>query len=201
MYSKYYKTVFDLIISSIFLMVLSPLFIIICITLACINKGQVFFIQSRPGINENEFKLIKFKTMNDDKDSGGNLLPNYMRITRTGRFLRNISLDEIPQLINILKGDMSLIGPRPLLFKYIPLYSEIQRKRHLVKPGITGLAQVNGRNAISWTKKLEYDVFYVENLSFALDLKILCKTIIMVIRREGINADSNITMPPFNGNN
>lgn len=139
--------------------------------------------------------------MTDDKDSEGNLLPNHLRITNTGKFLRKYSLDELPQLINVLKGDMSLVGPRPLLFKYIPLYSEEQRKRHLVKPGITGWAQVNGRNAISWTKKFEYDVWYVENISLLLDLKILIMTVLKILKSEGINAGENLTMPPFNGKN
>ena len=145
--------------------------------------------------------MIKFKTMTDKKDPDGNLLPNHYRVTKIGRLLRQYSLDELPQLINVLKGDMSLVGPRPLLFKYIPLYSSEQRKRHLVKPGITGWAQVNGRNAISWTRKFELDVWYVKNLSFLLDLRILWKTLLKWIRPEGINASENITMPPFNGNN
>jgi lipopolysaccharide/colanic/teichoic acid biosynthesis glycosyltransferase len=139
--------------------------------------------------------------MTDAKDSEGNLLPNHLRITNVGKFLRKYSLDELPQLINVIKGDMSLVGPRPLLFKYIPLYSEEQRKRHLVKPGITGWAQVNGRNAISWTKKFEYDVWYVENISLLLDLKIFIMTVLKILKSEGINAGENLTMPPFNGKN
>jgi lipopolysaccharide/colanic/teichoic acid biosynthesis glycosyltransferase len=201
MYRKFFKRVIDIIISVITLLILFPLILLISIILIFLNKGKVFFIQSRPGRYEKGFKLFKFRTMTDVCDEKGDLLPNYLRITPTGRFLRNYSLDEIPQIMNVIIGDMSLVGPRPLLFKYIPLYSEEQKKRHLVKPGITGWAQVNGRNAISWTRKFELDLFYVENVSFLLDMKILCLTAKRTIKTEGINAGKEVTMPPFNGKN
>jgi lipopolysaccharide/colanic/teichoic acid biosynthesis glycosyltransferase len=165
------------------------------------NKGSAFFFQDRPGQNEKKIRIVKFKSMTDEKDKEGKLLPDNERITRLGRFVRKWSLDELPQLFNVLKGDMSLIGPRPLLFKYIPLYSEEQRQRHHVKPGITGWAQVNGRNAISWHKKFELDVYYVENLSFGLDFKIFWKTILKIIKREGINQSQERPMQPFDGTN
>lgn len=144
---------------------------------------------------------MKYKTMTDETDAQGNLLPNHLRITKVGNFLRKLSLDELPQLMNVLKGDMSLVGPRPLLFKYIPLYSREQRRRHLVRPGITGWAQVNGRNSISWTKKFELDVYYVDHVSFLLDLKIMYRTFLKVIKTEGVNAATDVTMPPFDGAN
>jgi lipopolysaccharide/colanic/teichoic acid biosynthesis glycosyltransferase len=165
------------------------------------NGRKVFYIQPRPGKNEKPFYLYKFKTMSDKKDKNGDLLPDVERITKFGAFLRKFSMDEIPQLFNVLKGDMSLVGPRPLLFKYIPLYNERQRKRHLVRPGITGLAQVSGRNTISWEKKFEYDVQYVENVSLFLDLKILSKTFVKVIAGQGINQSPERPMQPFNGFN
>jgi lipopolysaccharide/colanic/teichoic acid biosynthesis glycosyltransferase len=201
MYQKYLKRSLDIVLSAMGLLILSPLFLIISIILIFQNNGHPFFYQSRPGWKEREFKVIKFKTMTDEKDEQGNLLPNHLRTTRTGSFLRKTSLDELPQLINVIKGEMSLAGPRPLLFKYIPLYSKEQRKRHLVRPGITGWAQINGRNAISWTRKFELDVYYVENLSFWLDVKILFMTFLKVIQSDGVNASVNITMPPFNGKN
>lgn len=165
------------------------------------NRGSVFFTQSRPGQFEKEIKVIKFKTMNDKRDANGNLLSDKERLTTFGKFLRKYSLDELPQLINVIKGDLSLIGPRPLLFKYLPLYNERQRLRHRVKPGITGWAQVNGRNAISWQQKFEYDVYYVENISFSLDLKIFFLTIYKIIKSEGVNQSSERPMMPFEGNN
>jgi len=171
------------------------------IVLLFFDRGPLFFYQERPGLNERPFKVIKFRTMSNERDDKGYLLPNNLRITRIGKFLRDYSLDELPQLLNVLKGDMSLVGPRPLLFKYIPLFSDDQRRRHHVRPGITGLAQVRGRNAISWTRKFKYDIFYVDNLTFALDLKILVETLITVIRRSGINAGETVTMPPFDGKN
>jgi undecaprenyl phosphate N,N'-diacetylbacillosamine 1-phosphate transferase len=201
MYPDSIKRLFDLLFSSIAFVILLPLFLLLCLFLYFRNNGRPFFLQVRPGFHEIPFKVIKFKTMTDAKDSEGNLLPNHLRITNVGKFLRKYSLDELPQLINVIKGDMSLVGPRPLLFKYIPLYSEEQRKRHLVKPGITGWAQVNGRNAISWTKKFEYDVWYVENISLLLDLKIFIMTVLKILKSEGINAGENLTMPPFNGKN
>jgi lipopolysaccharide/colanic/teichoic acid biosynthesis glycosyltransferase len=164
------------------------------------NQGKPFFFQKRPGKDEKIFQVIKFKTMNDKKGADGELLPDADRLTKVGVFVRKTSLDEIPQLLNVLKGDMSLIGPRPLLPEYLPLYNETQKKRHNVKPGITGWAQVNGRNAISWKKKFEYDVWYVENLSFLLDVKIIFKTIIKVVRSEDINTENQATTVKFTGN-
>lgn len=201
MYVVFFKRFTDLLFSLIILMLLSPLLLLLAILLSCSYRGTPFFIQTRPGLNEKPIRVIKFKTMNDNKDVNGILLPNHLRITGLGRILRQLSLDELPQLVNVLIGDMSLIGPRPLLFKYIPLYSDEQKKRHLVRPGITGWAQVNGRNTISWTKKFEYDVWYVENVSFLLDLRIYWYTILKALKAEGINAGENVTMPPFDGKN
>jgi len=163
-------------------------------------RQRVFFTQARPGKDERIFRVVKFKTMTDERDAEGNLLPDAQRLTKIGKFVRSTSLDEIPQLLNVIKGDMSLIGPRPLLVQYLPLYSERQKRRHEVRPGITGWAQVNGRNAISWQQKFEYDVWYVENMSFILDIKILLKTIYNVFKREGINSDTSATMEAFRGN-
>ncbi len=201
MYVVFFKRFTDLLFSLIILMLLSPLLLLLAILLSCSYRGTPFFIQTRPGLNEKPIRVIKFKTMNDNKDVNGILLPNHLRITGLGRILRQLSLDELPQLVNVLIGDMSLIGPRPLLFKYIPLYSDKQKKRHLVRPGITGWAQVNGRNTISWTKKFEYDVWYVENVSFLLDLRIYWYTVLKALKAEGINAGENVTMPPFDGKN
>ena len=201
MYRKFFKRIIDFFISCIAFYFIITHFIPVCLILVISNKGYPFFFQIRPGLNEKAFKVIKFKTMNDNKDPDGNLLPNHLRITKIGRFLRNYSLDELPQLINVIKGDMSIVGPRPLLFKYIPLYSDEQRKRHIVRPGITGWAQVNGRNAISWKRKFELDIFYIKNMSLLLDIKIIWLTIKKTLTSEGINADDNITMPPFDGTN
>jgi len=199
MYKYFFKRILDL-IASLFIFILAfPVFIIVFLVLLYSNRGKPFFFQSRPGKNENIFRIIKFKTMNDKKDADGNLLPDAERTTAMGSFVRKTSLDEIPQLLNVIKGDMSLIGPRPLLIKYLPLYNEEQSKRHNVKPGITGWAQVNGRNAISWTEKFKYDVHYVNNLSFALDLKIIILTIKKVFLRDGVNTGSNEMMPAFTG--
>ena len=165
------------------------------------NNGYAFYFQNRPGLNGEIFRIIKFKTMNDKKDSDGNLLSDASRLTKIGQFVRKTSLDELPQLINVLKGDMSLIGPRPLLPEYLPLYNESQRRRHEVKPGITGWAQVNGRNSISWTKKFELDVYYVDHVSFIFDLQILWKTFIKVIKTEGVNQSDIRPMQPFDGTN
>ncbi len=200
MYKKYLKRLFDFTIALIGLILISPIFIVVTIGLYFASQGKPFFFQKRPGLNEKIFKIIKFKTMNDKKDAAGNLLSDAERLTPVGAFVRKTSLDEIPQLINVLKGDMSLIGPRPLLPEYLPLYSEEQKKRHLVRPGITGWAQVNGRNAISWAKKFEFDVWYVENLSFLLDLKILFLTLKKVFVREGISQEGQATMEVFKGN-
>ncbi|EDP96964.1 sugar transferase [Kordia algicida OT-1] len=200
MYRHFLKRIIDFILAFIGFILLSPIFIIVLIILMINNQGKPFFFQKRPGKNEKIFKVIKFKTMNDKKGANGELLPDADRLTKAGIFVRKTSLDEIPQLLNVLKGDMSLIGPRPLLPEYLPLYNETQKKRHDVKPGITGWAQVNGRNAISWKKKFEYDVWYVENLSFILDIKIIFKTIIKVVRSEDINTENQATTVKFTGN-
>tara|TARA_R100000789_G_scaffold3974_1_gene7717 strand:+ start:236 stop:841 length:606 start_codon:yes stop_codon:yes gene_type:complete len=201
MYKHFFKKILDFFIAFTALLVLSPLLIPITVLLALANNGKPFFFQKRPGKNGRIFNIIKFKTMTDEKDENGNLLPDEKRLTAVGKFVRKTSIDEIPQLINVLKGNMSLIGPRPLLPQYLSLYSERQRKRHDVKPGITGWAQVNGRNAISWTKKFEYDVWYVENLSFGLDVRIIFKTIKKVLVSEGINTANMATTEAFNGKN
>lgn len=201
MYRKGFKRCFDFVLSLMGLIVISPIFLVVMILLFFYNKGAgAFFTQSRPGKKGKIFKVIKFKTMTDERDEKGNLLPDVQRLTRVGKFVRSTSLDEIPQLINVLKGDMSLIGPRPLLVEYLPLYNERQAHRHDVRPGITGWAQVNGRNAISWQRKFELDVWYVENISFRLDLKIVFMTIQKVFKREGISSDTSVTMEPFKGN-
>lgn len=204
MYCNYFKRILDFIISLIALIVLSPLLLVITILLYIYNDGAgAFFLQERPGKNGRIFKIIKFKTMNDRHDEQGKLLPDISRLTRVGRFVRQLSIDEIPQLINVLKGDMSLIGPRPLLVQYLPLYSERQSRRHEVRPGITGWAQVNGRNSLTWNERFELDVWYVDHISLKTDIQILYLTIIKVIRRDNIdNHSSNkITMQNFNGNN
>lgn len=201
MYQKYLKRILDLSCALIGFLLLSPFFLVICILLIITNRGKPFFFQERPGKDEKIFKIIKFKTMNDNKDKEGNLLPPYERITKVGSFVRKTSLDEIPQLLNVIKGDMSLVGPRPLRVEYLPLYNEKQRKRHKVRPGITGWAQVNGRNTISWEDRFDLDVWYVDNISFNLDLKILFLTIKKVLVKEDINQDENKTMEPFKGIN
>lgn len=201
MYKNTLKRIFDFTIAFVGLMVLSPIFIVVIIGLYIANQGKPFFFQSRPGLNERIFRIIKFKTMNDKKDADGNLLPDSERLTLVGAFVRKTSLDELPQLINVLKGDMSLIGPRPLLPQYLSLYSTEQKRRHLVRPGITGWAQVNGRNAISWNKKFQLDVWYVDNISLNLDTKIFFKTIKKVFVREGIAAEGQATTEAFNGSN
>ncbi|MBP7357143.1 MAG: sugar transferase [Cloacibacterium sp.] len=200
MYKKGFKRLIDVTAAVLVLIFFSPLFIGVYLLLM-LSQNSAFFTQDRPGKNGKVFKLIKFKTMSDKRDAQGNLLPDAERLTKVGKWVRSTSLDELPQLINVLKGDMSLIGPRPLLIKYLPLYSETQKRRHEVKPGITGWAQVNGRNAISWNKKFEYDVWYVDHLSFLLDCKIVWRTIKKVIIREGISSDTSVTMEPFKGNN
>lgn len=200
MYKHFFKRLFDFIIALVAFILLSPIFIVVMIGLYFANEGKPFFFQTRPGKVGHLFKIIKFKTMNDRRDPEGNLLPDSERLTPIGAFVRKTSLDEIPQLINVLKGDMSLIGPRPLLPQYLPLYSEKQKRRHEVRPGITGWAQVNGRNAISWTKKFELDVWYVDHLSLTLDIEILLKTIKKVFVREGISAEEHATTEEFKGN-
>ena len=194
------KRSLDIIVSFTALVLALPLLITITLILYLANQGKPFFYQQRPGKNGRIFKIVKFKSMNDKKGSDGKLLPDVERITTFGNFVRKSSLDELPQLWNVLKGDMSLIGPRPLLVSYLPLYSEEQNKRHLVKPGITGWAQVNGRNTISWDKKFEYDVRYVNHISFALDMKIYFMTLQKVIKRADISASDNTTMERFVGN-
>ncbi len=201
MYRNIIKPIADFVIAFLGLLILSPVLFIITILLTIANNGKPFFIQKRPGKNEEIFKIVKFRTMNDTRDAEGKLLPDSERLTFIGRIVRKTSIDEIPQLWNVVKGEMSLIGPRPLLPEYLSLYSAFQNKRHEVKPGITGWAQVNGRNAISWTKKFEYDVWYVEHLSFMLDFKILVKTIKKVLISEGINTKDMATTEPFNGKN
>lgn len=201
MYKLFFKRFVDFFAALIGLLVLSPIFVFVMIGLFFANGGKPFFFQSRPGRKEKVFKIIKFKTMNDRRDSEGNLLTDAERLTPIGAFVRKTSLDEIPQLINVLKGDMSLIGPRPLLIQYLPLYTAEQRRRHDVRPGITGWAQVNGRNAISWEKKFELDVWYVDHLSFSTDLKVFFTTFRKVFKSEGISAEGHVTIEPFNGNN
>jgi undecaprenyl phosphate N,N'-diacetylbacillosamine 1-phosphate transferase len=194
------KRLIDFCVAFCALLVALPFIIIITIILAIANTGAPFFFQARPGRNERIFKVIKFKTMNDRKDKNGVLLPDNERLTAIGKFVRKTSLDELPQLMNVLKGDMSLIGPRPLLVSYLPLYSEEQKRRHLVRPGITGWAQVNGRNAIGWQEKFKYDVWYVDNLSFMLDLRIIWITLRKVFKGSDINASDTVTMEAFKGN-
>lgn len=201
MYKKYLKRLFDFLAAFFGLVLLSPIFIVVMIGLYFANQGKPFFFQARPGKDERIFKIIKFKTMNDKKDTQGNLLSDAERLTPIGAFVRKTSLDEIPQLINVLKGDMSLIGPRPLLVQYLPLYNEEQKRRHEVRPGITGWAQVNGRNAISWKRKFELDVEYVDNLSLMMDLKVFFSTFKKVFKSEGISQEGQATAEPFNGSN
>ena len=187
MYRNYIKRVLDFILSVLALLCLSPIILILWIWLSIANKGAgAFFFQDRPGKNEKIFRVVKFKSMTEQKDSNGNLLPDINRLTPVGRFIRKTSLDELPQLWNVFKGDMSLIGPRPLLARYLPYYTEREKLRHSVRPGITGLAQINGRNTLDWDKRLEYDVEYAENISFILDLKIIHKTVLKVIKHDGV---------------
>jgi undecaprenyl phosphate N,N'-diacetylbacillosamine 1-phosphate transferase len=199
LYRNYFKRIFDFSFSLLLLIITSPLNIFISVVLFFINKGKIFFIQPRPGKNEKIFFIIKFRTMNEKKDESGELLSDNERLTKIGKFIRNSSLDELPQFINVLKGDLSLIGPRPLLPEYLPLYNDFERKRHKVKPGITGWAQVNGRNSISWEEKFKLDVWYVENLSFRLDLRILVLTLFRLFKTSDINKSENLTMDKFKG--
>jgi undecaprenyl phosphate N,N'-diacetylbacillosamine 1-phosphate transferase len=202
MYKHFFKRLFDLILSFIALIILSPLLIIVTLWLHFANHGAgAFFFQQRPGKDAKIFKVIKFKTMTDERDSEGNLLPDAQRLTKIGKFVRSTSIDELPQLINVLKGDMALIGPRPLLVQYISRYSKEQARRHEVRPGITGWAQCNGRNAISWQEKFKLDVWYVDHCSFILDIKIIFVTIKKVFVREGISSETTATMEEFMGNN
>lgn len=202
MYKHFFKRLIDFILVLCVLLAIWPILLIITVWLHFANKGAgAFFTQDRPGKNGKIFKVIKYKTMTDERDAEGNLLPDVDRLTKVGRFVRSTSIDELPQLINVLKGDMALIGPRPLLPQYLPLYSSEQARRHEVRPGITGWAQIHGRNAISWTKKFEYDVWYVDHCSFLLDLKIVFLTIKKVFIREGISQEGQATMEFFNGHN
>lgn len=202
MYKYFLKRVIDFILALCALAILWPVLLVVTLWLHFANKGAgAFFLQERPGKDGKIFKIIKFKTMTDERDAEGKLLPDAERLTKIGRFVRSTSLDELPQLINVLKGDMALIGPRPLLVQYLPLYSKEQSRRHEVRPGITGWAQVNGRNAINWTKKFELDVWYMEHCSFRLDLEIICLTLKNVLIKEGISSESHVTMEFFTGNN
>ena len=202
MYKCCFKRILDFLIVLSVLSIIWPILLVVAVWLHFANKGAgAFFYQQRPGKNGRIFKVIKYKTMTDERDEKGNLLPDADRLTKVGRFVRSTSLDELPQLINVLKGDMALIGPRPLLVQYMPLYDKEQARRHEVRPGITGWAQVNGRNAISWRRKFELDVWYVDHCSFLLDLKIVFMTIKKVFKREGISSDTSATMEFFEGNN
>ncbi|KGO89386.1 sugar transferase [Flavobacterium suncheonense] len=200
MYRNFFKRILDFNVALLLLLLLSPILLFAIIGLFFANSGKPFFVQQRPGQHGKIFTIVKFKTMNDKKDQNGHLLSDAERLTSIGRFVRKTSLDELPQLFNVVKGDMSLIGPRPLLVQYLPLYNEHQRKRHAVRPGITGWAQVNGRNAISWQQKFDYDVWYTENISLKLDAVIVWKTIQKVIKREGISGEAVATAEPFKGN-
>ena len=199
LYAKYIKRYLDVFVSLMGLIVLSPIFLLLIIIGAVEMKGNPFFMQQRPGKDEKIFNLIKFRTMTNKKDKDGKLLPDEQRLTAYGKFLRSTSLDELPELWNILKGDLSLIGPRPLLVKYLPLYNSFQRHRHDVRPGLTGYAQVHGRNQISWEKKFEMDVWYVQHITFLGDLKILLDTVAVVFKREGISSETSATMEEFKG--
>ena len=196
---RYFKHFFDFLIGLLLFSILLPVFCVITLLLLISNKGKPFFYQERPGKNDRVFKIIKFRSMNNNKDNNGELLPDEERITPVGAFVRKTSLDEIPQLINVIKGDMSFVGPRPLLVSYLPLYDAEQKRRHEVKPGITGWAQINGRNAISWEEKFKYDVWYVDNQSLLLDLQILFKTAKRVVNKDGISSATSATMERFTG--
>ncbi len=199
-YKRFIKRLMDIVLSLLAIIILSPVLLIVALLVRVKLGSPVIFKQNRPGLNEKLFTLYKFRTMTDEKDENGELQPNHIRLTKLGRILRATSLDELPELFNILKGDMSIIGPRPLLIEYLPLYNEKQKHRHDVRPGLSGLAQVNGRNAISWEEKFDYDIDYVENLTFLLDFKIILKTFFKVLKREGINRTENITMDKFKRN-
>jgi lipopolysaccharide/colanic/teichoic acid biosynthesis glycosyltransferase len=198
-YKSIVKNIIDLLIALVALFILSPILIITLISLLFANQGKIFFIQERPGKNGKIFKIIKFKTMNDSRDRFGNLLPDVERLTSIGKLVRKLSIDEVPQLFNVIKGEMSLVGPRPLLPKYLSRYNSFQMRRQEVKPGITGWAQINGRNAMSWSQKFEFDVWYVDNISFLLDLKILYNTVAKVLQAEGISSENSATMEEFKG--
>lgn len=201
MYKVFFKRIFDFVLSLMALIVLSPLFVVLIVIGFIKMKGNPFFTQDRPGKDEKIFKLIKFRSMSEEKDKDGNYLPDDQRLTKYGKVLRSTSLDELPELINILKGDMAIVGPRPLLVQYLPLYNEEQRHRHDVRPGLTGLAQVNGRNLLSWQDKFKYDIEYINNISLLGDIKIILKTVKNVLTHEGINGEGSSTVEYFNGNN
>lgn len=202
LYQKYIKRLLDILLSFIALIILSPVFILVWIGLSISNRGAgAFFTQKRPGKDEKIFKLYKFKSMTDERDTNGDLLPDSKRLTKVGKFIRKVSLDELPQLWNILKGDMSFIGPRPLLVRYLPMYTSEERRRHNVRPGIVGLAGVRGRNNNTWKKKFEYDIYYVDHLSFVLDLKIFFQAIAVVLSRKGVTLEGEATTEPYNGHN
>lgn len=200
MYKKYVKRSLDFILSLTAIVILSPILLIVAIMVRCKLGSPIIFKQQRPGLQERIFCMYKFRTMTDDKDNDGNLLPDELRMTKFGRILRSTSLDELPELFNILKGDMAIVGPRPLLVQYLPRYNERQHHRHDVRPGFTGLAQVNGRNSISWQEKFEWDIQYVEQLSFIMDIQIIFKTIVVVLKKEGITSKTSVTMEEFYGN-
>lgn len=198
-YERYLKRPFDLVVSLIAFIILFPLFLFLMLLIRVKLGSPVFFTQLRPGLNEKIFRLYKFRTMTNQKDSEGHLLPDHLRLTKFGKFLRSTSLDELPSLLNIIKGDLSIVGPRPLLVKYLPLYNENQKKRHLVRPGLTGLAQINGRNGLTWKEKFSFDVQYVSRITFLIDIKIITLTIVKVFRREGISSQTSETMEEFFG--
>lgn len=199
MYQNFFKRLIDFLLSFIALIVLSPI-LIVCAVLIRVKLGSpIFFRQARPGKDEKIFEILKFRTMTDERDSEGNLLPDDVRLTKFGQFLRSTSIDELPELINILKGDMAVVGPRPLLVKYLPLYNEEQKRRHSVRPGLTGLAQVNGRNAITWEQKFKYDVEYIDNITFVGDCKIILQTALKVLQRKDISSQTSVTMEEFKG--
>lgn len=197
MYKNFFKRIVDFLLATVAIVILSPIYLLITVFLLFANQGKPFFVQRRPGKNQKIFSIIKFRTMNEKRDESGNLLPDAERLTKIGTFVRKTSLDEIPQLLNVFLGDMSLIGPRPLLPEYLPFYSEFQNRRHEVRPGITGWAQVNGRNAISWDRKFEMDVYYVDNVNIVLDIKIILLTLKKIVKTDGISAEGHVTMPRF----
>lgn len=199
MYAKFLKRIIDFCLSLFALIILSPVLLVLIILGTIKMKGNPFFTQQRPGKDEKIFRLIKFRTMTNAKDENGDLLPDEIRLTKYGQFLRSTSLDELPELFNILKGDMAIVGPRPLLVQYLPRYNERQKLRHTIRPGLTGLAQVNGRNSLTWEQKFEDDVTYIENITFLGDIKIIFKTVISVLKREGISQENNATMEEFKG--
>ena len=200
MYKRFVKRCLDFLLSLAALIILSPVLLLVAILVRCKLGSPILFKQKRPGLHEKIFCMNKFRTMTDAKDADGNLLPDEVRLTKFGKLLRSTSLDELPELFNILKGDMAIVGPRPLLVQYLPRYNERQHHRHDVRPGFTGLAQVNGRNSISWQEKFEWDVRYVENVSFLMDLRIIAKTVKVVLKRDGISSETSVTMEEFRGN-